>query len=82
VKVAYQTGLSPENIMPGFWSSGRFPLDREVFTDEDFVGSYVTTDQPQAEQAISDRTKSVIVLVATEAEVLENDAAYVTGATL
>ena len=55
---------TPKNIMSGFRSTGIFPLDPEIFTDADFVSSYVTDQSapsvPQIEPRIGAEVDSYI----------------------
>jgi hypothetical protein len=72
-KVAHQSRLSPENFMSGFQKSGSFPIDRHIFTYEDFLGSYVTK-RPYAKKAVDDAIKLPSALTATAVEVPDGDA--------
>lgn len=40
--IAYPRAFTPRNILSGFRKSGIFPLDPEIFTEDDFLGAYVT----------------------------------------
>ncbi|KAJ8891133.1 hypothetical protein PR048_010647 [Dryococelus australis] len=42
VGIAFQHSMSPTNICSGFRKAGIFPLDRGIFTEEDFMSSDVT----------------------------------------
>lgn len=42
---AFPRAFTPSNIMSGFRKAGIFPFDESIFTDSDFLSSYVT-DQP------------------------------------
>lgn len=42
---AYPRALTPLSIMNGFRASGIFPFDRDIFTEDDFLPSYVS-DRP------------------------------------
>lgn len=44
-KLAYNSAFTPNNICSGFRATGTWPLNRLVFTDDDFLSSYVT-DRP------------------------------------
>ena len=44
---AWDRAVTPVNIKSGFLSSGIFPLDRSIFSDQDFLCSTVT-DRPLA----------------------------------
>lgn len=45
---AYPRAFTPENICSGFKVTGIHPFDRHVFTDDDFLSSYVTDrEQPE-----------------------------------
>lgn len=39
---AFEKAMTPTNIKSGFRKTGIFPLDRDIFTDEDFFTSEVT----------------------------------------
>lgn len=45
VKEAYLTAFSPHNVTKGFNRTGIYPLNTNVFTDEEFLSSFVT-DRP------------------------------------
>lgn len=45
VKLAFPRAATPSNIMAGFKVTGIYPFNREIFTDIDFMPSYVT-DRP------------------------------------
>lgn len=45
---ALSKAVTPSNIIAGFKKSGIFPLDRDVFTESDFLTSSVT-DRPQSD---------------------------------
>ncbi|XP_077966411.1 uncharacterized protein LOC144419992 [Styela clava] len=47
--LAYGKAFTPANIVSGFLSCGIFPLNKNVFKDEDFLCSYVT-DRPETFQ--------------------------------
>lgn len=52
---AYTKAFTPQNIISGFKSSGIWPLDSNIFNENDFLQSYVT-DRPEniiVEQLIS-----------------------------
>lgn len=49
---AYPQAFTPRNIYSGFSVSGIFPLNRNVFTDEEFLSSYVT-DRPAQDHPIN-----------------------------
>lgn len=42
VGVAHQRAMTPANIISGFKKTGIYPFDRDVFSDDDFLVSYVT----------------------------------------
>lgn len=42
---AFPRAFTPSNIISGFRKSGIFPFDEAIFTDDEFLSSYVT-DQP------------------------------------
>ena len=44
---AWDRAATPDDINSGFLSSGIFPLDRSIFSDQDFLCSAVT-DRPLA----------------------------------
>lgn len=46
VASAFPLAFTPSNIQAGFKACGIFPLNRDVFTDQDFAPSYVT-DRPE-----------------------------------
>lgn len=43
---AYSLSFTPKNIIKSFEATGIYPVNRDIFNDEDFVCSYVT-DRPQ-----------------------------------
>lgn len=45
VSVAFDRAMRPENIKSGFKKCGIFPFDDQIFTDDDFLTSFVT-DRP------------------------------------
>lgn len=47
VAVAFDRAMKPDTIKSGFKKSGIFPFDDQVFTEDDFLSSYVT-DRPPA----------------------------------
>ncbi|KAJ4428125.1 hypothetical protein ANN_24139 [Periplaneta americana] len=47
--IAYPKAFTPQNILSGFRKSGIYPLDTEIFTDDDFLGAYVTDRIPVAD---------------------------------
>jgi hypothetical protein len=47
VSQSLSNALTPKNIKSGFLVTGIWPLDRDVFTDEDFLPSAVTDRQLQ-----------------------------------
>lgn len=49
---SFPEAFSPVNICKGFLKSGIYPLNPQVFTDADFMGSYVT-DRPLEEATSS-----------------------------
>lgn len=49
VGVAYDRSMTPTNIKSGFRKSGIFPLDKNVFSESDFMTS-VVTDRPTLDQ--------------------------------
>ena len=42
VKTAWGRSMTPQNIIAGFRKTGIFPYDKEIFTDADFLPSYIT----------------------------------------
>ena len=42
VKIAYEKSFTITNIQSGFWKSGIFPFDKNVFSEADFLCSVVT----------------------------------------
>lgn len=47
---AYPKAFSTNNIINGFRSAGIYPFNRHIFSEEDFLGSYVT-DRPAPESS-------------------------------
>lgn len=45
---AFSLVFTPKNIQSGFARCGIYPFNRDIFTDDDFIGSYVT-DRPNPE---------------------------------
>lgn len=43
VKEAYLSAFSPQNITQGFLKTGIYPLNSNIFNDEEFLSSYVTS---------------------------------------
>lgn len=39
---AYPLAFTPKNIVSGFSSSGIWPIDSNIFRDDEFYGSYAT----------------------------------------
>jgi hypothetical protein len=56
---AYPRAFTPSNVMSGFKKSGIFPFDEAVFTDEDFLCSYVT-DRPMDASSSGPKTSSSV----------------------
>lgn len=56
---SYPRAISPENIINGFKCTGIWPLDCNVFNDDDYLSSYVT-DRPVPHQATSREDKRAI----------------------
>lgn len=54
---AYPRAFTPSNVMSGFRKSGIFPFNEAVFTDEDFLCSYVT-DRPMDASSAGPSTSS------------------------
>lgn len=52
---SFQRAFTPENIISGFKVSGISPLDPEIFTDDEFLSSYVT-DRPEPTHGPMDQT--------------------------
>ena len=50
VGTAFPLAFTPKNITAGFKHSGIYPLNRNVFSEEDFLCSYVT-DRPKVTEA-------------------------------
>lgn len=44
---AFSLAFTPKNIQSGFARCGIYPFNRDIFTDDDFIGSYVT-DRPKS----------------------------------
>lgn len=59
--IAYPKAFTPQNILSGFRKSGIYPLDTEIFTDDDFLGAYVTDRIPgsQPTENVTPRPESV-----------------------
>lgn len=62
---AYPKAFTPNNIKSGFKSAGIYPFDRNVFTADDFLSSFVT-DRPQPEEMADSEQKTDDDLVPTE----------------
>lgn len=45
---AFSLAFTPRNIQSGFARCGVYPFNRDIFTDDDLIGSYVT-DRPNPE---------------------------------
>lgn len=54
---AFPRAFSTENNMSGFRVTGIYPFDRFVFTDDEFLSSYVT-DRPEPEDPMQDENSS------------------------
>ncbi|XP_063220582.1 uncharacterized protein LOC134529986 [Bacillus rossius redtenbacheri] len=65
VKIAHERGLTPGNIMSGFRKSGIYPFDRHIFTDKDFLCSFVS-DRAPPEQKQHEQTLPTTSLHSTE----------------
>lgn len=50
---AFLRTATPEKALHGFQTCGLWPFDENVFSDEDFVGSLVTDEQPPASRESS-----------------------------
>ncbi|CAK1582747.1 unnamed protein product [Parnassius mnemosyne] len=50
VKEAYLAGFTPHNITQGFLKTGIYPLNSNIFNEEEFLSSYVT-DRPDPSQS-------------------------------
>lgn len=46
VNTAFSSAMTPKNIVAGFKSAGIMPFNPEIFTDDDFLSSFVTDRQP------------------------------------
>lgn len=56
---AFEKSLTPANIISAFKKTGIFPLDKDIFTDIDFLPSSVT-DRPQPDFDLSHRGRSLL----------------------
>lgn len=63
---AFQHSMTPINILSGFRKSGIFPYNPDVFTEDDFLPSYVT-DRPDPEPQPSTSSNTI-----TELSVLDS----------
>ena len=52
VGCAYPSAFTPNNIQSGFRVSGNWPVNRNVFSDDEYLSSYVT-DRPDPTLAVS-----------------------------
>lgn len=65
VKDVFPMAATPSNIMAGFRVSGVYPFNRDIFTDLDFLPSYVT-DRPEPNRPNSPIHEPVEGLASTE----------------
>lgn len=56
--MAWERAANPVNVKNGFRCTGIVPFDRDVFQDNDFLGSYVT-DRPQPPEEPVERENNV-----------------------
>lgn len=54
VSIALPSAITPKNIVAGFSVSGIYPLNKDVFPEEEFLPSY-STDRPMTEDGRRDR---------------------------
>lgn len=54
VGVAHAKAMKPENIMSAFRKTGIYPFDRNIFSEDDFLISYVTDRPANDEPAEAD----------------------------
>lgn len=59
---AFEKAMTPTNIKSGFRKTGIFPLDRDIFTDEDFFTSEVTNRQEPSKQNESQEERTIQTL--------------------
>lgn len=52
---AFKKSMTPSNIMSGFKACGIHPFDRDIFSDDDFLVSYVT-DRPTESESVASHT--------------------------
>lgn len=66
---AYPLAFTPKNILSGFQATGIWPLNRDIFIEEDFLSSYFT-DRPIINLRPSDPNESNLTseLTCTEPE--------------
>ena len=50
IRIAYPKAMTPTNIVNGFKITGIHPLNGDIFSEDEFLSSYVT-DQPRIQQA-------------------------------
>ncbi|XP_063837138.1 uncharacterized protein LOC135086264 [Ostrinia nubilalis] len=58
---AYPLAMTPRNITKSFEITGIFPLNADIFTDDEFLSSYVT-DRPEESHDIRERESSASTL--------------------
>lgn len=59
----YHEAFSSHNIIKGFAVSGIYPLNADIFTDDEFLSSYVTNrpDTVHTKEAIQDTTDKIVL---------------------